>query len=302
MNLFKKSSVWKLMVAIFTLSLYAHIAEAKGVATVLTVIFVVVLVVLAVAIAFTPILEAFGGMLAAGQGAWGAVGYVVGATLAASIPGMMVGQVQCLVGQDNVFFSGCSEEATTPTGWQGAAGSPVLTNEFFTATCNSVSLTYDISGANQYGIYRIAPGETSSSLINQGSASGLTKITYTDTAVVPHVTYQYVLVLTNDSGQQFQYPPINAYTNCLPSCTFGADKNQVSYPADIILSWNCQEATSCSIAPEVGSVSATSGQTTLTPTEDTSYVLTCSNIDGSTSLSTSVDVVNPERREVPPGL
>lgn len=291
MNLFKKSSFWKLIVAIFTLSLYAHIAEAKGIATIFTVIAVIFLVVVAFAV-FAGFGMGVGGFLT-GQGAWGAVGWGIGISGTASIVGMAVGQVQCLAGQDNAWFSGCSE-AATPTGWEGAAGSPVVTNESFTATCNSVSLTYDISNANQYGIYR------DGNLVTSGNAQGLSKITYTDTNLAKQTYYQYVLVMTDNQGQQFQYPPINAYTKCLPQCTFGADKDQVVFPAQITLSWNCQDATSCSISPEVGSVNPSSGQTIVTPTESTNYILTCSNIDGSTSFSTSINVIKPKLEEVAP--
>ncbi len=309
--MFKKSFVWKLIVGIFTLSLYAHLAEARGSgATILTVILVVVLVVVAVVFTAGIGLGAGGFLTTSGwltttvggvvthAAAWYGVAAGIAATI--GLTGMTTGAVQCRLGQDNAFFTGCNSQTGSWGGQEAAAGSPVLNNESYSAACNSISLTYDISGANQYAIYRTAAGETNSSLITQGSASGLSKITYTDTAVATHATYQYVLVMTDSSGQQSQYPPINAYTNCLPSCTFGADKNQVSYPAQIILSWNCQEATSCSITPGVGSVSATSGQTTLTPTEDTNYILTCQNIDGSTSFSSSVDVVNPHIKEINP--
>jgi hypothetical protein len=302
MNLFKKSSLWKLIVAIFTLSLYAHIAEAKGIASIFTIIAVVALVFLAVVIVtgfgigaggfLSGFVETTVGGVVVHGAAW--YGIATGAILAASIVGMTVGQVQCFMGQDNIWFSGCSEGVTTPAGWTGTPGSPVLSYASFTATCNSVSLTYDISNANQYGIYRAG------NLITSGNAQGLSKILYTDSNLTKHTYYQYVLVMTNNQGEQFQYPAINAYTRCLPQCSFTTDKSEIIAPGQATLSWNCQDADSCAIALGVGSVNPQTGQTKVSPTASTTYILTCSNIDGEASFSTNINVKIPKLEEVIP--
>jgi len=293
MNLFKKSSLWKLIAAIFTLSLYAHIAEAKGIATIFVVIAVIFLVALVI---LGPAFLGVIGISSAGTTSAGiaAASWVAGVVGTAGLIGITVGQVQCLVGQDNIFFTGCSGGATTPTGWEGAAGSPVVTNESFTATCNSVSLTYDISNANQYAIYRAG------NLVTSGNAQGLSKITYTDSSLNKQTYYQYVLVMTNNQGEQFQYPPINAYTKCLPQCSFTTNKSEIITPAKATLSWNCQDASSCGISPGVGSVNPQTGQTEVSPTASTTYILTCSNIDGEASFSVDVNVKKPKLEEVIP--
>lgn len=274
-NLFKKSSLWKLIVAIFTLSLYAHIADAKGtgIATFLGIFVSIVLIVIGTVLS--------GGLLG---------GLLLQQTA------VLIGQIQCQGGQNNSFFTGCSSQESSGGSAQqvGTPGSPVLLNENYTATCNSVSLTYDISGGNQYGIYR------DDSLINQGSAKGLSKITYTDTSLNKQITYKYVLMMTNDQGAQFQYPPINAYTKCLSQCSLATNKSEIVFPGQATLSWNCQDANSCGISPSVGSVNPLSGEATVKPTVSTTYILTCGNVDGQTSFSTSINVIKPKLEEVAP--
>ncbi|OGI98989.1 hypothetical protein A3H53_01095 [Candidatus Nomurabacteria bacterium RIFCSPLOWO2_02_FULL_40_10] len=275
MNLFKKSSLWKLIAAIFTLSLHAHIAEAKGtgIATFLGIFISIVLIVIGTVLS--------GGLLG---------GILLQQTAA------LVGQIQCQAGQNNAFFTGCSDQASSGGSTQqaGTPGSPVLLNENYTATCNSVSLTYDVSGANQYGIYR------DGNLINQGSAQGLSKIIYTDSNLNKQATYAYQLIMTDNQGTQFQYPVMNAYTKCLSQCSFTTNKSEIITPAQATLSWSCQDANSCAISPGVGSVNPQTGQTTVAPTASTTYILTCSNIDGETSFSTNINVKKPKLEEVIP--
>lgn len=275
------------------------IAKAEGVATIFTWIIVVVLIVVAVVIQLSPLiplLQPLAGALLVAEGTSffaAPLAYGVGAALTVGLGGIAVGEIQCLAGQNNIFFTGCEDTPGSWGGQQAAPGSPTLINEDYTATCNSISLTYDITGANQYGIYR------EGDLITQGNAGGLSKITYTDSNLTPHTYYRYVLLMTNDQGEQSQYPEINAYTKCSPQCTFGADKTNVVYPAKVTLSWDCQYADSCNISPSVGSVDA-SGQTVVQPTDSMNYILTCQNADGSTSFSSSINVTNPHVKEIKP--
>lgn len=282
-------SLFSIFYFIFSLK----ITEAKGVASIFTWIIVAVVIVLAVVVQVAPALIPFL-LVTPGTPILAApIAYGVGAALTAGLVGIGVGQIQCLVGQDNIFFTGCEKSSGSWGGQQVNASSPTLVNENYTATCTSISLTYDISNANQYGIYR------SGSLINQGNASGLSKITYTDSNLTPHTSYRYVLVMTDNNGVQSQYPEIAAYTKCSPQCTFGADKTNVVYPAKVTLSWDCQYADSCSISPGVGSVN-TSGETLVQPADTISYILTCQNADGSTSFSSSINVTNPHVKEIKP--
>lgn len=296
----KKNRFLKWFLGLFSIFYFIFslkIAKAEGVATIFTWIIIVVLIVVmapvisVVAPWLAPVLY-----VAAGTSFTAApVAFIVGAALSVGLVGIVVGEIQCLAGQNNIFFTGCEEEDSGSWGGQQAApGSPILVNEDYTATCDSISLTYDITGANQYGIYR------SGNLVNQGNASGLSRITYTDSNLTPQTTYQYVLLLTDDQGEQFQYPAINAYTKCLPECTFSADSIKVVFPAKVTLSWDCQYADSCSISPTVGSVNAGHDQVIVEPTQSTDYILTCQNNDGSTSFSSSINVTNPRIKEIKP--
>ncbi len=272
------------------------IAKASGIATLFTAIILIVAI-----IVMAPVLSIVAPWLvpvlyvAAGTSFTAApVAFIVGAALSVGLVGIAVGEIQCIAGQNNIFFTGCEETPGSWGGQQAAPGSPTLVHEDYTATCNSISLTYDITDANQYGIYR------SGDLINQGNASGLSKITYTDSNLTPHTTYSYVLLMTDNQGGQFQYPAINGYTTCSPKCTFSADNIKVVFPAKVTLSWDCQYADSCSISPTVGSVNAGHDQVIVEPTQSTDYILTCQNNDGSTSFSSSINVTNPHIKEIKP--
>ncbi|MDP3052948.1 MAG: hypothetical protein Q8N22_03295 [bacterium] len=212
----------------------------------------------------------------------------------------LVGEMMCLSGQDSIWFTDCAENAYVGPTADSSSGQPVLNNQSFTTTCNSASLTYDVSNAYQYGIYRATAGATESTLVNSGSAQGISNITYTDSNLTPQTSYEYILDLTDSAGTEFQYPPQIAYTQCLPECTFSADKSQVVFPETATLSWACSYADSCSISPTVGSVNAQSGTATVSPASITDYILTCQNGDGSISFSSSIDVVNPSIKEVKP--
>ena len=214
----------------------------------------------------------------------------------------IIGDAMCRSGQDNPWFTGCAGNTYTGTTAEQSvgAGQPALNNQSYAVTCNSVSLTYDISNANQYGIYQTISGATESTLINSGIAQGLSKITYTDPNLTSQANYKYILVMTDNAGTEYQYPPQIAYTQCRPECTFGSDKSQVVFPETATLSWSCQYADSCSISPAVGSVNTQSGSVVVSPTSTTDYILTCQNADGSISFSSSLSVVNPTIKEVKP--
>ena len=59
-----------------------------------------------------------------------------------------------------------------------------------------------------------------------------------------------------------------------PSCTFGTSQ-QITYPNSATLLWNCEYASSCSINGI--SVNAQGGSKSVSPSQDTSYKLTCNN-------------------------
>ncbi|MFA5083930.1 MAG: hypothetical protein WC475_00890 [Candidatus Paceibacterota bacterium] len=209
----------------------------------------------------------------------------------------LVAYQYCMDGQDSEYFINCEQQSTaqTPT-----ASQPSLNDESAIPSCNSVTLTYDISNASAYAIYRLEAGAAESSPIDSGDADGLSQITYTDTNLTPQTTYNYILTLFDSGGTQYQYPALSTYTDCLPECTFSSDKAQVVFPETATLSWNCSYADSCSISPTVGPVNAQSGSVVVSPTSTVDYILTCQNSDGSISFSSSLTVVNPTIEEVKP--
>jgi hypothetical protein len=83
-----------------------------------------------------------------------------------------------------------------------------------------------------------------------------------------------------------------------PSCLFSSDKGNILVNQRAELSWNCENAGSCSIAPSIGSVGI-SGSRTVAPTRSTTYVLTCAGSGGTTSLSATVNVYEVFIEEVP---
>ena len=113
-NLFKKSSLWKLIAAVFAFSFYARIAEAKGsgFANFFGILVSVVLMVVAVVVfpVGIPLLLGYTGL---------------------QLSAVAIGQIQCQAGQSNIFFTGCSSQESSGGGTQqaGTSGSPVLLNE-----------------------------------------------------------------------------------------------------------------------------------------------------------------------------
>ena len=87
----------------------------------------------------------------------------------------------------------------------------------------------------------------------------------------------------------------------VPQCTFTANPASILLPQSSTLSWSCQYADSCSIDQGIGSVSSVSGAKNVTPTQTTTYTLTCSGLDGSRSYQATVNVgFTPRLREVIP--
>ena len=80
----------------------------------------------------------------------------------------------------------------------------------------------------------------------------------------------------------------------LPVCEFSAlpnvlDKSSV-FERQSILSWKCQFANSCSIAPTVDIKKATFGSIRVSPKTTTAYTLSCENLEGTSSFDQVVEV------------
>lgn len=75
--------------------------------------------------------------------------------------------------------------------------------------------------------------------------------------------------------------------------SFTADETTITAGADVTLSWSINGAASAEITPGVGSVSSTTGSTTVTPTATTTYELRARNAHGSVTRKVTVTVVPP---------
>jgi len=294
-------SIFSFLFFVFSL----RIAEAKGVATILTVVAVVALVVLSAGTLSGALPAVMPGLVAPGATF---VGYAAGALGVTALVGMAVGQIQCLAGQDSVWFEGCSEGGGAPSGWTGEAGSPIVTYEDIQCGCDYCNLTYDYKNAYGYAIYKQVPGESEAKLLvsHKYGVSTSTRLTYSDTNLTPHSQYRYVLTLFNASGKQFQYAPLDGYTKCLAQCTFSVDKETIVLPGKATLSWSCVDATACKIDSsqkgEIATNLSLEGSLEVQPekAEKTTYVLTCQNVDGEASFSVSLDVKEAGYKEVKP--
>lgn len=89
----------------------------------------------------------------------------------------------------------------------------------------------------------------------------------------------------SDSGAAYIYPMYLAVRGSAAPDIF--EKG-----GSTILSWNSVLADSCSISPDIGSVSPY-GSTVVSPSETTTYVITAENADGSVSENVTVTVVDP---------
>ena len=112
----------------------------------------------------------------------------------------------------------CGEDYGT---WQGVAGAPVLNSQSAVAIVtggNCITgflLSYKVTDAYQYAIYR------DGNLITQATLSAtvqpspfISEFSYSDNNLAPSTTYEYLLLLVNKDGQQFQYPALVSYTIC----------------------------------------------------------------------------------------
>ena len=80
----------------------------------------------------------------------------------------------------------------------------------------------------------------------------------------------------------------------LPVCDFGALPLVINKTSVLnrqsVLSWKCQFANTCSISPSADIKGATYGSVRVTPAMTTKYVLTCKNLEGTSSFDQLVEV------------
>jgi peptidoglycan-associated lipoprotein len=85
-----------------------------------------------------------------------------------------------------------------------------------------------------------------------------------------------------------------------PTVTLQASPSSINKGDSATLSWNSTDATTLSIAPDVGAVTA-QGSTKVTPSDSTTYTITATGPGGSASATAAVSVnVPPPPVEAPP--
>ena len=88
--------------------------------------------------------------------------------------------------------------------------------------------------------------------------------------------------------KQVEAPPPPAR----PTVTLQASPSSINKGDSATLTWNSTDATTLSIAPEVGAVTA-QGSTKVTPSDSTTYTITATGPGGSASATASVSVNTP---------
>jgi len=86
-----------------------------------------------------------------------------------------------------------------------------------------------------------------------------------------------------------------------PTASISADRSTIAKGDSVKLSWTTTDATSVSISPEVGAVTA-QGSTAVTPADSTTYTLTASGAGGSTDATVRITVNAPAVVEQPKTL
>jgi peptidoglycan-associated lipoprotein len=87
-------------------------------------------------------------------------------------------------------------------------------------------------------------------------------------------------------------PPAPPPPAARPTVTLQASPASITKGESSTLSWNSTDATSLTIAPEVGAVTA-QGSTKVSPADSTTYTITASGPGGSASATASVSVAAP---------
>jgi len=98
--------------------------------------------------------------------------------------------------------------------------------------------------------------------------------------------YSFTMTCTDDNNNSASVTK-TADVVVLPDCNFSANPVNIVLPASSTLSWGCSYADSCSIN---GRGVGTSGSMGVSPSQTTTYNLTCSGLDGSKSWQATVNL------------
>jgi hypothetical protein len=183
-------------------------------------------------------------------------------------------------------------------GFANADGAPVL---------NATQGYNPATGAYETAANKIAAGDTYLVLYGSFASSGNTVLINGQAWSADNVKYQSTnqinILLGSFENTSFGIAVSNAGgasgslnvtplvpASPAPTCTFAAAPSSVQSGQSSSLSWNCSNATSCSISNGVGSVTASGGSRTVTPSGTTSYSLSCAGAGGSTTAQATVTV------------
>jgi hypothetical protein len=175
-------------------------------------------------------------------------------------------------------------QTTTPI----QEGTPPVINAFAASPANittggSATLSWQVTGANTVNI---SPG------IGNVAMSG-------STAVSPGVGTAYMLTATNSSGSQTAVTQVSVEAASpppsIPSASLPVINKFEAYPVNILagnivaMTWSVSNATSVTLSPGIGAVSA-SENFTVKPGTTTTYTLTATNTAGWRNKSITVTV------------
>ena len=243
-----------------------HMAHAAVILQILAVI--VTAVVVAVAVIAT------GGAAALLAGG---IGATVGVWAAAVAIDCALGII-CHGGGDGGSGSGGSGSGDTGGGTNNGVSEPSCsfsTNQAQVYYPNSATLSWNCSSADTCSI------DNGVGSVNAQSGS---------VNVAPANNTTYKLVCNNAGYTNYSPDPVTVTVAYHPVCSFSVDHTKIVLPQKATLSWTCQYADTCALDQGIGSVDKQSGSHQVAPTENTTYILTCSNASYSTNSTQSISV------------
>ncbi|MBI3046377.1 MAG: hypothetical protein HYY86_02480 [Candidatus Harrisonbacteria bacterium] len=185
---------------------------------------------------------------------------------------------------------------------------PIPAPTVISQTCNAVTL--ESKESKPLNVLRRVKGDTGGFILaGQFDFSG--GRIFTDANLQPHTNYEYALVpAAADAGTVVQNDQIiEAYTFCRPSCKILSESAAIPELGSADLKWQCASDTvpiSCQVQSDDRKIGVKSGLNSagslkVSPSDDSRYILTCMNVDGSVTLTPfKVNILKPGIKEVKP--
>jgi hypothetical protein len=139
----------------------------------------------------------------------------------------------------------------------------------------STTLSWSVTGATQVAI-----------------TPGIGAVTGTSVVVTPTAGTTYTLTATNETGSVTRTVAVDVLVPLPVIAAFAATPAAVLVGSPVTLTWEATGAEVVTIAPGIGAVMGTSLM--VTPTANTTYVLTATNAGGSVTRMANVTVTTPE--------